>query len=95
MEWNEDTWDDASSIYVGTVKRDQTKNETTLCVSNDTNQKRYFRAYTSNGNFYDYSIDACPTYKEFNGKGLVFEDFPFDRLYTIPEYCDWVVVYEM
>ena len=95
VEWNEDTWDDASSIYVGTVKRDQTKNETTLCVSNDTNQKRYFRAYTSNGNFYDYSIDACPTYKEFNGKGLVFEDFPFDRLYTIPEYCDWVVVYEM
>lgn len=95
VEWNEDTWEDASSVYVGTVKRDQAKNETYFCVSNDTNQKRYFRAYTSNGHFYDYSIEACPTYKEFNEKGMVFEDFPFDRLYTIPEYCDWVAVYEM
>lgn len=95
VEWNEDTWEDASSVYVGTVKRDQEKNETYLSVSNDTNQKRYFRAYTSGGRYYDYAIDACPTFKEFSGKGLTFEDFPFDRLYTIPEYCDWVVVYEM
>lgn len=95
VEWNEDTWEDASSIYVGTVQRDQEKNETYICVSNDTNQKRYFRAYTSSGRFYDYSIEACPTWKEFNEKKMAFEEFPFDRLYTIPEYCDWVVVYEM
>lgn len=95
VEWNEDTWDNASSIYVGTVKRDQAKNETYLCVSNDSNQKRYFRAYTSNGKFYDYTIEACPTLKEALDRGMAFEDFPFDRLYTIPEYCDWVVVYEM
>ena len=95
VEWNEDTWEDAASVYVGTVDRDKDKNETYLCVSNDTNKKRYFRAYTSNGHFYDYSIEACPTYKEYSEKGLTFEEFPFDRLYTIPEYCEWVVVYEM
>lgn len=95
VEWNEDTWDDASSIYIGTVKRNQAKNETYLCVSNNSNQKRYFRAYTSNGKFYNYTIEACPTLKEALDKGMAFEDFPFDQLYTIPEYCDWVVVYEM
>lgn len=26
---------------------------------------------------------------------MTFEDFPFDQMYTVPEYCDWVVVYEM
>lgn len=95
VKWNEDTWEDASSIYVGTVKRDQAKKETYLCVSNDSNQKRYFRAYTSSGKFYDYSIDACPTRNEALNKGMTFEDFPFDQMYTVPEYCDWVVVYEM
>lgn len=93
--WNEDTWTDATSIYVGTVQRDQSKNETYMCVSNDTNRKRYFRAYTSNGTHYDYAIDACPEKLAVRNSGKTFEELPFDKLYTIPEYCDWVVVYEM
>ena len=95
INWNEDTWKDAASVYVGTVERNINKNETYISVSNDTNIKRYFRAYTSSGSHYDYEIEACPNYKEFYEKGMSFEEFPFDKLYTIPEYCDWVVVYEM
>ena len=95
VNWNEDTWKDAASIYVGTVSRDENKKETYLSVSNDSNIKRYFRAYTSSGKYYDFEIESCPTNKEFNEKGMLFEEFPFDVKYTIPEYAEWVVVYEM
>ncbi len=84
VELNEDTWTDADSIYIGTVFRDKSSEAIGISVTNDTNQIRTFRAYTSGGNYYDFEIEACPLWKDFNGR--TFEDFPFDRLYTIPEY---------
>lgn len=95
VEWNEDTYSDADSIYVGTVSRNSIDHETWFSVTNDTNEKRYFRAYTSNGTYYDYAIDACPLGSELNERNLTFEELPFDKKYIIPEYCEWVVVYEM
>lgn len=92
VEWNEDTWDDATTLYVGTVTRNQQAKVTSICVSNDTNQNRNFKIYTSNGNNYLFSIEACPLYREFSERKMEFSDLPFDRLYEIPEYCDWVVV---
>lgn len=92
VELNEDTWTDADSIYIGTVFRDKSSEVIGISVTNDTNQIRTFRAYTSGGNYYDFEIEACPLWKDFNGR--TFEDFPFDRLYTIPEYCEWIVCYE-
>lgn len=95
VTWNEDTWDNADSIYVGTVQRDDVKKETYLSVSNDTSQKRYFRAYTSSGKYYDYEIEACLVDRNYKENAVLFEDLPFDQQYVIPEYCDWVVVYDM
>ena len=92
VEWNEDTWDDASTLYVGTVTKDVEAGKTTLCVTNDTNQNRYFKIYTSTGNVYLRSIKACPLYKEFSERKLSFAQLPFDQKYEIPECCDWLVV---
>lgn len=93
IEFNQETWTDASSIYVGTVNRDKTAGVTTLSVTNDSNQARTFRAYTSSGKYYDFKIAACPLGKEISG--MKFEDFPFDVQYKIPEYCEWVVCYDI
>ena len=92
VELNLDTWTDSESIYVGTVYRDSSSQTVNISVTNDTNQPRTFRIYTSSGRFYDFEIEECPLWKDFNGRK--FEDFPFDRLFTIPEYSDWVVCYE-
>lgn len=88
---NEDTWTDASSIYVGTVNRNS-NNKIILSVSNDTNQKRTFKVYTSSGKSYNFTIGACPRFEDFGSK--TFEQFPFDKLYTIPEAADWIVCYD-
>lgn len=93
VKTNQNTWKDADSIYVGRVARICKKQETRLSVSNDTNQARQFVVCTSTGNKYTFKIDACPKASEFGNKK--FEDFPFDRIYSIPERCDYLVVYDV
>lgn len=88
---NKDTWTDAASVYVGTVNRDS-NNRITLSVSNDTNQERTFKVFTSSEKSYDFTIEACPKWSEFNGR--TFEEFPFDKVYTVPEASDWIVCYD-
>lgn len=92
IQLNEDTWSDIENVYIGSVWNDKNANTTTLSVTNDTNKNRTFRVYTSNGSVHDFSIDACPTWQSFSGK--VFEDFPFDKTYTINEYSEYVVCFE-
>lgn len=92
IELNLDTWTDIQNIYVGTVIRDKKAKTTSISVTNDTNQKRKFKIFTSSGKVYDFEIDKCPLWKEIGDKK--FEDFPFDKLYTIPEYCDWIVCFD-
>ena len=93
VETNQKTWKDASSIYVGTVKRSAVEDSTFMTVSNDTNVERTFKVCTSTGHTYTYKIAACPTAKEFSGK--TFDDFPFDIQYKIPEKCQFIVVYDV
>ena len=91
VEFNSIT--DTDSLYVGTVSRDESSNQTYISVTNDTNQERSFRVYTSSQNYYDFTIAACPLADKAGN--MSFSDFPFDVLYTIPEYCDWLVCYEI
>lgn len=84
---------DTAGLYASTVYRDKSSGETYISVTNDTNQERRFRVYTSSNRSYDFTIAACPLASEAGN--LSFSDFPFDQLYTIPEYCDWLVCYEV
>lgn len=86
--------DYTSNMYISSVERDKDKNSTVLYATNDTNKEKEFIVLTSNGNKYSYKIDACPKYEEVS-EGMKFEDFPFDVEYVIPEYCDWIVCYEL
>ena len=88
-----DTFQDTNRLYSSTVTRNKNKNETSITISNDTSSKKNFRVYTSSGAQYDYSIEECPNAK--NVGGMTFDDFPFDRQFTIPEYCDWIVCFEV
>lgn len=84
---------DTDALYVSTVDRDRESNTTSICVTNDTNQERRFVVYTDSGKSYEFDMEACPLFKEIGDRK--FEDFPFDVMYEIPEYADWVVVYEV
>lgn len=88
-----DTLKDTNNLYASTVYRDKTKKETYITISNDTNDPKNFRIYTSSGKVYDYSIEKCPAANEVSN--MTFDDFPFDRQYSVPEYCDWIVCYEV
>lgn len=75
------------NLYVGTVYKEN--GSIYMSVTNDTNQNRTLRVYTSNGKKYDYEISACPTYPEIGN--MKFEEFPFDKLVKISEDSDWIV----
>lgn len=75
------------NLYVGTVYKNDEK--IYLSVTNDTNQDRILRVFTSSGEKYDYNIKACPTYEQIGN--MEFEEFPFDQLIEVPENSDWVV----
>ena len=80
-----------TSIYVASVFKENEK--CYLSVSNDTNIERNFRVYTSSGKKYDFTIEACPAGEKI--ANTTFEEFPFDKLYEIPENCDWLVCFEV
>lgn len=75
------------NLYVGTVLKKNGK--VYLSVTNDTNQERILRIFTSSGKTYDYNIKACPTYEQIGD--MEFEEFPFDQLIEVSEDSDWVV----
>ena len=89
---NMGTWKNADSVWISNVYREKSANDVLLVVSNDTNKTRTFKVFTSSGKSYDFEIEACPINKDFGN--MKFEDFPFDKIYKIPEYCDWRVCYE-
>lgn len=79
------------SIYVASVFKKE--NSCYLSVSNDTNIDRTFRVYASSGKRYDFSIEKCPSGDNIGNK--TFNDFPFDKIYEIPEDSDWIVCFEV
>ena len=91
VNYNTDTWKDADTAYVGTVNKGDDK--ITFYASNDTNEKRYLKAVTSTGNEYKFVMDAMPTGNKISN--YEFEDLPIDVEYSIPESCDWVVIYDV
>lgn len=93
VEIDYETVKDTDKLYASTVTRDKTKKETSIIISNDTNTDKNFRIYTSSGSIYDFSIEKCPKSNEVGE--MTFEDFPFDRKYTIPEFCEWIVCFEV
>ena len=92
LDFNMGTWTNAESVYISDVRRSKSNKDTTLIVSNDTNKERTFKVFTSSGKIYKFKIEACPKCKDFGD--MKFEDFPFDKEYNIPEYCEWLVCYE-
>lgn len=92
LDFNMGTWKNADSVWISNVYREKSANDVLLVVSNDTNKTRTFKVFTSSGKSYDFEIEACPLNKDFGN--MKFEDFPFDKIYKIPEYCDWLVCYE-
>lgn len=82
---------DTPTLYVGSVWKDAQGIH--LSVTNDTNQERKLKVYTSNGT-YEQTIAACPVSSEIGTDTMDYEDFPFDMDICI-EDADWVVCFDV
>ncbi|MCR4690263.1 MAG: leucine-rich repeat domain-containing protein [Lachnospiraceae bacterium] len=77
------------SLYIGTVEKLEGK--TTFSVTNDTRKIRKLRILTDKDT-YDFAIPAGATRESLDKKHFTsFSQLPADRIYTIPEACEYAI----